>query len=863
MLRALKWLGLALLALVLLLVAAIAAGGVLLERGTFNPVIERQASAALGRQVKLGAAPGILLGWAPGLALGPLSVGNPDWAGDAPMATVEHVEAAISLPALLRGELVIPRIVVERPWVSLIRRADGRANWQFGPQQEPEKPASDEPLRLPRIELVELRGGRATFDDETTNRHLLATAEASVTPADTRAHLLADLGVGRRDPGQPPAQALASGEPARDGAVHLDGFAADPAAPQDKFELTATTKGERTDQLLALAGVAAKPLPAYALTATIARDGRAWQVRQLDASLGDSRVAGKGEVADLAALDGVNFNLDGDLPALGKLLAALDLGNRPLPALSLRATGSREGARNRLTLDAGLGQDRITAEASTQGPLADLGGLALKANAKGTQLGQLLPLMGLTEKPVPAYSLDATAERAGDKGAKIDLKASLGNTAFAAAGTIGDVKAAQAVDLDVSVAGQDPAEILDIFALPKIALPPYKVAGRVGREGNVVRVRGLDGTVGSSDIGGDASVDLGREPVQVRGDLASKRVDFADLAGLIGLPPNVAKDTNKTAGEAPPVNRESQAENDAYARSDRVLPDAKIDAAAWRNLDLDVRYQGRSVNAPKLPVQNLAFHVVTKRGWLTLDPFQAEIAGGRVVANASLDGSAPARPVDGKFDFKVSDLRLSQFMAPFGLQNDALGTFGGRAQLDATGGSLRELAASADGRVALTMEGGTVNSIIPQLASLKGGPAAITYLQQLFSGEGEKVPLRCFIADLPIQNGVMQARTVLVDTPDDKLTVTGDIDLRGEQMNLIFHAYPRNPSFGSSRMPISIQGPMKSPNVAPAPGYVQNQTLGWVLSPLAALFPFVELGSKDDHPCTGVVDRVREDASSQ
>jgi hypothetical protein len=59
-------------------------------------------------------------------------------------------------------------------------------------------------------------------------------------------------------------------------------------------------------------------------------------------------------------------------------------------------------------------------------------------------------------------------------------------------------------------------------------------------------------------------------------------------------------------------------------------------------------------------------------------------------------------------------------------------------------------------------------------------------------------------------------------------------------------------------MPISIEGPIKSPTVGPAPGYVENQALGWILAPLAALIPFVELGAEDDHPCAGVLDRVRE-----
>lgn len=841
----LKRLGLALAALVGLLAVAVVVLVVLLERGYLDGPISRQASAALGREVTLTGPIDLGFGRELSATLGPLTVGNPPGIEGEPLLHLPRAEAAISLPDLLRGRVVIPRVVVTEPRARLVRFADGRTNWDFGGQEQAPEEAGGEPFRLPRIDLAAVRGGRIAFEDAAGGRNLDATLDAEARPEGGRTKVLADLGVAdRAQPGTPPQT------------VRVEGFVDDPTAPQDGFELTATGEGERADRLLALAGVPVEgELPGFALNLQVARDAEAWRVRALDARLGDSRVTGQGSLRDLAKLDGLDFDLDADVPEVGRPMEAFGLDRRAVPALTMQARGRREGGRNAVTVDGRFGEDTLAAEASTEGPIAELRGLTLKADAKGARLGQFFPLLGMTDKPVPAYSLQATVSREGEQAARVDAKASLGTTKADVKGLVGDVRTFDALDLEVDLAGQDTSDILDIFGLPRISLPPYAVAGKLAREGDVIRVRDLDGQVGDSDVAGTASVDLGKTPVAVVADLASARLDFDDLAGLVGLPPSTG------AGEAASPGQQEQAR--AQEASPRLLPDVRIDPEAWRNLNLDVRYRGRTVDAPRLPLKDLSFHVVTRDGWLTLDPLQADIAGGRLVANASLDGTSG--PVAGDFDVRVRQLQLNDFLSRFGFENDALGVFGGRAQLKARGASLRDLAASADGRVALTMEGGVVNRIIPELAGLDIAQGIGNWLKERFGErkDDNRQEIRCLIADFGVAGGVMDARTVLLDTPEDKMTIEGRIDLRDERLDLMFHAFPRDFSVGSSRMPISIEGPIKDPTISPAPGYVENRTLGWVLAPLAALVPFVELGAEDDRPCAGVLDRVRESAGAQ
>lgn len=839
--RWLKRLVLVLVGILGLVVVAAIVLVVLLQRGYFDGTISRQASKALGREVVLTGPIDLSLWNNLSVGLGPVTVGNPDWAAGqgitGPMATVDRAEASLAIWPLLSGRIVIPRVLVKNPVGELVRLEDGRANWQFptsqqdqAQQQQPQ--TEQKQTRLPEIGEVHVEGGRVGFKDAMTKRDLLATLDAAMTPGDGRYDVKADLGVADRALKEPRPQTAS-----------LTGWITDPMDPAKGFELTTASKADHADALLALAGVKTDgPLPAYDVNVTVAKDDEAWRVKALDASLGDTTVKGQGQVTDPSTLAGLQFQLDARSPKPGDLMAQFGLGRRQVPGLDLSARARTDGNRNLLTIAGKLGDDDIDVAASTEGPLGELKGLRLDAKAKGTNLGRLLPLAGLTEKPVPAYALDAQASQRGEAGANIDAKLTLGRTTLTAKGAIDDLKTGQGVDLQSTAQGQDLSEILDIFGLPKISIPPYKVAGRVGRNGDIISVKGLDGRVGNSDVAGDLAVDIGQNPAFVSADLTSNRVDFADLAGLVGGTPGAAP------GKVASPEQKQQARE--LAAEQRIIPDSKIDADAWRNLNLDVRFKGKSVEAPKVPIQNLAFHVVTKNGLITLDPFQATVAQGVINANAAVDGRKD--PVQGAVDLRVRRLQLNEFMKRFNLQNDALGVFSGRVQLNGTGDTVRQLAATADGRMAFTMEGGSIDALLPQLGGLDIGQAVMTFLRRKFGNEPENTQIRCAIADLPVQNGIVDAKTILVDTPSDKLTVEGKVSLRSENMDLVFHAYPRDVSIVSSRMPIAISGPIRSPSIAPAPGYIQNKPLAWAVAPFAALLPFVELGSDDEQPCAGL-----------
>ena len=64
-----------------------------------------------------------------------VSVANADWSDRGPMMTAERLDVAVSMTALLGGDIVISRLSLVRPDILLERDETGLANWVFGSDQ--------------------------------------------------------------------------------------------------------------------------------------------------------------------------------------------------------------------------------------------------------------------------------------------------------------------------------------------------------------------------------------------------------------------------------------------------------------------------------------------------------------------------------------------------------------------------------------------------------------------------------------------------------------------------------------------------------------------------------------------------------
>jgi uncharacterized protein involved in outer membrane biogenesis len=121
----------ALAGLVILFLLAAGAGALWLSRADLKPIIEHQASAALGRRVTLGSFQ-VRWGNPLGIDLSDLAIANAPWGSKPEMVRIGRLSALVDLPALLHGVLRYQRLRISDADVVLERDDKGKGNWKFG-----------------------------------------------------------------------------------------------------------------------------------------------------------------------------------------------------------------------------------------------------------------------------------------------------------------------------------------------------------------------------------------------------------------------------------------------------------------------------------------------------------------------------------------------------------------------------------------------------------------------------------------------------------------------------------------------------------------------------------------------------------
>lgn len=417
---------------------------------------------------------------------------------------------------------------------------------------------------------------------------------------------------------------------------------------------------------------------------------------------------------------------------------------------------------------------------------------------------------------------------------KLDL--ANGPTKVALEGTLRDPLRFAGANIRLQLSGPDMARLTPLTGVPIPATPPYRVAGRLDYAAGAVRFTGIEGTVGRSDLGGDLAVTprSGQRPL-VEATLRSRRVDLDDLGGFIGAKP----------GEAP--DRRQAARN-------RLLPDDPVNLPKLEAADVRLTYDGGQILGSAMPLDNLHAKLDITDGTIGLHPLRFGVGNGRI------DGNFDFAPVSGggltaKGEVRFQRVDLSRLMGvtPLG---QGQGAIGGSARIETQGKSLAEMLGRGDGAVTLGMAGGNLSALLVDISGLQLGNAVLSAL-----GLPNRTKVQCFIADLALRRGVLNTRTVLIDTEDSLISGTGDIDLRNERLNYALRTEAKHFTVGALPTDIQIRGSFRSPTVRPEVLELGARAgaaigLGIIALPLAIL-PTVRFGIGEDDRCEGLVRRAR------
>lgn len=434
-----------------------------------------------------------------------------------------------------------------------------------------------------------------------------------------------------------------------------------------------------------------------------------------------------------------------------------------------------------------------------------------------------------------------------------DARVDAGSTHVTAKGDITKPFNLGLFETQVSVSGTDLNRLYALTGLTLPNTPPYKISGHLSRNGQRFDFKKLNGRVGDSDVSGDLFVLTGRERPYLEADLQSRRLDFDDLGSLVGAAPATGRGETASAGQ-----KVEAAQRDA---TQRLLPDATLQVDRVKAMDAKVKYRALAVNAPNLPLQKVRLDLTLEKGVLTMDPIAFTFSRGDLAGKVRLDANPKVPRTD--LDLRLTNAKLEDFIT---IKNDGKPAIEGgvmaRAKLTGYGNSVHRAASTANGQVTLVSPKGQIRQAFAELLGVNASKGLLL----LLSKSDKETSVRCAVADFSVKDGVMTSNQIVADTGVVLARGKGTIDLQNERMDLRIDGDSKKPRLIRLFIPITIKGPFMAPKVGLETGGAVAQggiaaALGALVSPLAAILPFVTGGEAKDADCAGLVAEARSDGA--
>ncbi len=423
-----------------------------------------------------------------------------------------------------------------------------------------------------------------------------------------------------------------------------------------------------------------------------------------------------------------------------------------------------------------------------------------------------------------------------DEPYRLDIRARAGATLAHARGVLRSAVQFRDFDVDVLLAGDDLARLYPLLGLALPETPPFEFHGRLTHAGGVWRYSDFIGRMGDSDVSGDVSIDINGERPALSGRVASRRLDFDDLAGMIGAAPQTAE------GES--ASEQQRARAAQRAASPTVLPNNEFNLQKLRSMDADVTVHAASINTRRLPLESITARVHLKDGMLTLEPLEVGAAGGTLQGKITLDASVD--PIATTTDLTVRGIELPKIFPKMNPQST--GEIAGIVQLAGKGNSVAAMLGTSDGNLDLVMGPARISNLLVELAGLD-----VAESLRYAVGEDRMIGVRCAYAEFDVDEGLATSQALVFDTTDTAIVGAGRIDFRNEKLDLELRPQPKDPSPLVVRVPLEIQGTLKDPSFRPKAGPLVARAAAaaalYALAPPAALLALLEPGPGENVAC--------------
>jgi hypothetical protein len=146
-----------------------------------------------------------------------------------------------------------------------------------------------------------------------------------------------------------------------------------------------------------------------------------------------------------------------------------------------------------------------------------------------------------------------------------------------------------------------------------------------------------------------------------------------------------------------------------------------------------------------------------------------------------------------------------------------------------------------------------MDSLLTELMGLDAGEALIVFAQDVFADKEEpKLEIRCAVADFVVNDGVMKAETLIIDTTGTKFVGGGTIDLGKETVDLALQGRTKDFSLLSADAAVYLSGEFNNLSISAD-----------VPEALLSLLTPIELGLGEDANCQALINYARQNSSGE
>jgi AsmA family protein len=463
----------------------------------------------------------------------------------------------------------------------------------------------------------------------------------------------------------------------------------------------------------------------------------------------------------------------------------------------------------------------------------------LQLTARGTYRKMPLTIEVRTSGVLPLVGDDAA-----QLSVPVVMDANIGRATMSFRGTATDAMHFGGLKGRFTVHGPSLAAVGDPLGITLPTTSPFNAEGLLAKEGPVWNAVLERVGIGSSRLSGAFTYDPQPSIPLLSGRLNGSRLMLAELGPAVGAP---ARDTARVGARKTGAKAPREAEKAVAAR---VLPDRAFDLPSLRamNANVLVSIDNFDLGSELLdPLRPLHAHLVLTDGVLRLQGIDARTGQGRLGGMVQLDGRSKTS-ASWSTDLRLSGVRLERWIHQSRSGNAPpyiTGNLSGQARLAGEGRSTADILGSLRGGMRLQVTQGTISHLVVEGAGLDIAQG----LGMLLKGD-DSLKVRCTIADLTADRGVLRPRAFVLDTDDSTMWIDGSVSMATEALDLRVVVNPKDFSPLTLRAPVHVKGTLGKPSVSLETGRlaakVGASALLALINPIAALIPLIDTGDKAD-----------------